>query len=103
MRRLLRALEAPQELPGLASGEVAGIYPLEGKRYIELHDRAFRVEWVPQEKQYRIRSAADPRVWGPYVKTVDTGYWDWTSSWGCAAGKVSTVRSCRLPVKQKAS
>ncbi|BBN61324.1 dermonecrotic toxin domain-containing protein [Pseudomonas sp. KUIN-1] len=87
MRRLLRALEAPQELPGLASGEVAGIYPLEGKRYIELHDRAFRVEWVPQEKQYRIRSAADPRVWGPYVKIVDTGYWDLDLKLGLRGGE----------------
>ncbi len=49
MRRLLRALEVTQDLPGLASGEVAGIYPLQGKSYIELHDQAFRVEWVPQE------------------------------------------------------
>lgn len=64
MRRLLRALEVTQDLPGLASGEVAGIYPLQGKSYIELHDQAFRVEWVPQEKQYRIRSDSDPRVWG---------------------------------------
>ncbi|WP_373270979.1 dermonecrotic toxin domain-containing protein [Pseudomonas syringae] len=76
MRRLLRALEAPCEWPEIAQGEFAGVYPVQGKHYIELHDRVFRVEWIAQEKQFRIRSPSDPRVWGPYVKTLDTGYWD---------------------------
>ncbi|GKS08088.1 glycosyltransferase sugar-binding domain-conteining protein [Pseudomonas syringae pv. theae] len=87
MRRLLRALEVPQELPGLAPGEVAGIYPLEGRSYIELHDRTFRVEWVPQEKQYRIRTASDPRAWGPYVETIETGYWDLDLKLGLRGGE----------------
>ncbi|MDC3737611.1 glycosyltransferase sugar-binding domain-conteining protein [Pseudomonas syringae pv. syringae] len=100
MRRLLRALEVTQDLPGLASGEVAGIYPLQGKSYIELHDQAFRVEWVPQEKQYRIRSDSDPRVWGPYVKTIDTGYWDLDLKLGLRGGE--SFDGSRLPPASEA-
>lgn len=100
MRRLLHALEVTQDLPGLASGEVAGIYPLQGKSYIELHDQAFRVEWVPQEKQYRIRSDSDPRVWGPYVKTIDTGYWDLDLKLGLRGGE--SFDGSRLPPASEA-
>ncbi|RMN41394.1 hypothetical protein ALQ64_04929 [Pseudomonas cannabina] len=87
MKRLLRALEAPTELPGLSAGEVAGVYPLQGKQYIELHDQVFRVEWVSQEKQYRIRSVSEPRAWGPYVKTIDSGYWDLDLKLGLRGGE----------------
>lgn len=87
MKRLLRALEAPTELPGLSVGEVAGVYPSEGKSYIQLHDRAFRVEWVPQERQYRVRSVSDPRIWGPYVKTIDSGDWDLDLKLGLRGGE----------------
>lgn len=95
MRRLLRNLEAPQEIPGLMAGEPSGIHRVDGKSFIELHDQAYRVEWVPQERQYRIRSAEDPRTWGPFVRIGDQQYWDLDLRLGLRGGE--SFDGSRLP------
>ncbi|MBA1230262.1 glycosyltransferase sugar-binding domain-conteining protein [Pseudomonas viridiflava] len=95
MHRLLSALEAPRPMPEAVTAQEYGVYPVNGRHFIELHDRSFRVEWVSQEKQFRIRSAEDPRSWGPYIKTLDTGVWDLDLKLGLRGG--DSFDGTRLP------
>jgi len=87
MRRLLGKLESSERLPVNMRNRANGVYYRDSKGYIEIHEKTYRVEWVASQEQYRIRTDANPRNWGPFVKVDEAGYWDLDLKLGLRGGQ----------------
>lgn len=70
----LKALKISE--PMAVKGDGKGTFVYQGRLYVSLREEIYRVEWVEHEQQLCIRSAQDPRVWGPFLRAQENGYWD---------------------------
>lgn len=84
MRQSLASLEY-SGLPGSGSwhtGEAGKIYQISSAKtgetdsFILMGMKAYQVEWVESAGGYRIVSAADSAIKGPFVKALDADRWD---------------------------
>ncbi|MFK3681864.1 glycosyltransferase family 32 protein [Pseudomonas sp. NPDC088890] len=99
LRNRLTQLKASSTIRVTGGGK--GTFLDNGKLYVNIRHDVYRVEWLEHEQQLRIRSADDPREWGPFLKATEDGYWDIELRFGLRGGNTSftTISSPPLPTR----
>lgn len=99
LRNRLTQLKASSTIRVTGGGK--GTFLDNGKLYVNIRHDVYRVEWLEHEQQLRIRSADDPREWGPFLKATEDGYWDIELRFGLRGGNPSftTLSSAPLPTR----
>lgn len=85
--------------PVTVVGGGKGTFIDDGKLYVRIRPQVYRVQWLEHEQQLRIRSEAEPVVWGPFLRSMDSGYWDIDLRFGLRGGTtpVTVLEHAPLP------
>ncbi|MGB9090481.1 MAG: DUF6543 domain-containing protein [Pseudomonas farsensis] len=85
--------------PVTVVGGGKGTFLDDGKLYVRIRPQVYRVQWLEHEQQLRIRSEGEPVVWGPFLRSMDSGYWDIDLRFGLRGGTtpVTVLEHAPLP------
>ncbi|WP_460417177.1 dermonecrotic toxin domain-containing protein [Pseudomonas sp. microsymbiont 2] len=99
LRARLQDLAVTRPLRVLGGGK--GTFLDEGKLYVRIRPRVYRVQWLEHEQQLRIRSEAEPVAWGPFLSSMEDGYWDLDLRFGLRGGAPlpTVLEHPRLPLE----